>query len=81
MEYQKILHDILNVELQIAMWIYEIYLLLVVDIYGLKKYFPSFFSQISSVLCMALNKDHLETQDSCLFQMSVRMLGFFPDSF
>lgn len=81
MEYQRILHDILNAELQIAIWIYEMYFLLVVDIYGLKKYFSSFFSQLSSVLCVALNTDHMETQDSCLSQMSVRMLGFLPDSF
>lgn len=81
MEYQRILHEVLNAELQKAMWIYEIYLLLVVGTYGLKKEFSSFFSQLSSILCTPLEKDHLEIQDSCPFQMSVRMLDFSPDSF
>lgn len=41
MEYQRILHEVLKAELQKAMWIYEIYLLLVAGIYGPKKDFSS----------------------------------------
>lgn len=85
MEDQRILLEVLNAEkhseMQKALWICEIHLVLVVDIYGPKKDFSSFFSQLSPLLCMPLDNDHIETRYLCLFQLRVRMLNFFPDSF
>lgn len=67
----------MNAELQKATWIYE---RCIIFVGGRclwteeRKIFFSFFSQLSSIVCMLLDKDLLETQDLCLFAMTVRIL-------